>query len=396
MRPARVLHVVNNFVVGGVTRVVVDICNSSENVRYQHSVLALSGDKRSGSQSGLSPSIDVTAVDYEFDDVYSLPKLYLQLSRPLRLRRKAAGFLSAVDALRPDVIHFHTLPMELRLGSLAGRRAGCALVYTDHSTRISAGEYPRHVRRALTAAYKRLYADYNLVPVSASVADYIRLCGLRGAGKHQRLIPNRIRISDWDCRRPYDRMPARVVYVARLSYAKGHRELLRAWQTIGREGHTLLLVGPKEQGLDLEEYARELGTSNVVFTGARSDVRQLLLDSDIGVFPSHKEGLPLALLEMMSAGLPIVASDIPDLRQVLTDGHNALCYKSGDSEDLAAKLRQVIGDFSRRATLGANARLSAVNSHSGNTLAQEYEAFYDEVLADQPSVTPTQVTGRLG
>ena len=100
-----------------------------------------------------------------------------------------------------------------------------------------------------------------------------------------------------------------------------------------------------------------------------------LQKAHIGVFPSFREGLPLAMLEMMACGLPVVASDIPEIKSVITDGQDGLLYASGNAAELANKLLRLINNESLRARLGQQARRT-VESEYGEPIAQKYHQLY--------------------
>ena len=118
-----------------------------------------------------------------------------------------------------------------------------------------------------------------------------------------------------------------AVYVGRLHPGKGLLELVEAWETVvrGRPNAYLWLVGegPLEAELRRAIRARNL-QHRVALPGAFDDVRDFLAAADVFVFPSHQEGMPLALLEAMEAALPIVATDIPGNRLLIRPDRDGL------------------------------------------------------------------------
>jgi len=118
-----------------------------------------------------------------------------------------------------------------------------------------------------------------------------------------------------------------AVYVGRLHPGKGLLELIEAWETVvhHRPNAYLWLVGEGPLEADLRQAIRARNLQHrVVLPGAFDDVRDFLSAADFFVFPSHQEGMPLALLEAMEAALPIVATDIPGNRILIRPDRDGL------------------------------------------------------------------------
>jgi glycosyltransferase involved in cell wall biosynthesis len=164
--------------------------------------------------------------------------------------------------------------------------------------------------------------------------------------------------------------PARAVYLGQLMPWKGVDVLLRALAQLpalsalvigGREG-----ADPRRQ--ELEHLARELGVAErVEWTGWLPPDRawSRLRRGDIGVVPTRAGGSqelstsPLKLFEYLACGLPVVASDLPALREVIRDGVNGLLFSEGDAQALAAALARLAADPAERTRLGSEARKGA-------------------------------------
>ncbi|MGH9492472.1 MAG: glycosyltransferase, partial [Terriglobales bacterium] len=133
---------------------------------------------------------------------------------------------------------------------------------------------------------------------------------------------------------PEDRSPI-IMFVARLQPQKDHVTLLRALAKIPRA--RLALVGDGELRPSLEALAASLGIwERVHFLGRRADVPQLLKLADVYVHSSHWEGFGIAAVEAMAAGLPVIASDVPGLSQVV--GSAGLLFPRGDADCLAGHI----------------------------------------------------------
>ena len=144
-----------------------------------------------------------------------------------------------------------------------------------------------------------------------------------------------------------------LVHVGRLMTEKGQEEAIRAIPEIRHQIPTvrLLLVGPGPDRERLEGIVRELGLGEaVVLAGLRSDVPALLQASDLFMFPSRREGLSVALIEALAAGLPAVVCDIPQNREVGDGIASVRFVPARSSSAIAAATLSLLGDQNVRAS----------------------------------------------
>jgi glycosyltransferase involved in cell wall biosynthesis len=171
-----------------------------------------------------------------------------------------------------------------------------------------------------------------------------------------------------------------VLTTARLDPQKGVDILLRAARDV--EGARFVVAGEGEERDRLEREAAALGLGERVrFLGRREDVPALLAAADAFVLPSRFEGTPLALIEAMAAGKPIVASAIPGTDELVTDGETGLLVPPDDAGALAAALRRVVSDAGLRARLAAAARFRAETDFSAVRTTRRVTGVYDTLLA---------------
>ncbi len=173
--------------------------------------------------------------------------------------------------------------------------------------------------------------------------------------------------------------------VGRLVDQKGQAHLIRAMARLRDDlpmAH-LLLVGDGWNRESLQQLTSQLNIADkVTFLGTRRDIPSLLGISDIFVFPSLYEGLPGALVEAMLAGKPIIASDIPEVREVIRpETHGTLCPPA-DDRALAAAMLQLAGDDERRLHFSTSARRAAMARYDINQVVRSTETFYEQTLRD--------------
>src|SRR5205814_2323286 len=122
----------------------------------------------------------------------------------------------------------------------------------------------------------------------------------------------------------------------------------------------VLIVGDGDREAALREQAAGLGIADrVIFTGHRTDVRELLGALDVFCISSTYEGTPLSLFEAMAAGKAIVSTAVDGCREVLEDGVTALLVPPRDPTALAAALGRVVDDATLRRSLAGNARAAS-------------------------------------
>jgi glycosyltransferase involved in cell wall biosynthesis len=173
-----------------------------------------------------------------------------------------------------------------------------------------------------------------------------------------------------------------IVLVARFDPIKNHAlaiEAVRKLVAIHKDVQ-LWLVGDGPQRSATEQLVEQLQlTEHVRFLGERRDVGDILREANIALLTSHSEGIPLVLIEAMAAGLPVVATAVGGVPELIDhDGQGLLC-PAGDSERLATHLAQLVASPEQRARLGQEGRRRAAEFTEERMLAQ-YAALYDEMI----------------
>jgi glycosyltransferase involved in cell wall biosynthesis len=277
------------------------------------------------------------------------------------------------------------------LGAMAGRAAGVHhRLLAVHSTglwgrrssfsttdRIVLGSYERVI--ALAAAHARYLSERERVPASRIVtvpngvdADRFRP---RSAAERERV------------RRDLAVAPGRFVVsmVAALRPEKNHPMLLEAAARIarGRGDFVFLVVGEGTEGAALRRKAAALSLEgHVRFLGRREDVSGILGSSDAAVLCSYPvvETFPLAVLEAMSCALPVIATDVGAVREMLVDGEEGILVPSNDACALARELAGLAERPETRERIGSRARARVLRDFTVASMVSRYEALLDEVL----------------
>jgi sugar transferase (PEP-CTERM/EpsH1 system associated) len=174
-----------------------------------------------------------------------------------------------------------------------------------------------------------------------------------------------------------------LITVGRLAPIKNYSVLLQAlaMAAVGTPKLRLVMVGDGSERSKLEAEAGQLGlASRVIFLGERSDVKDWLAIAHIFVLPSIYEGISIALLEAMAAGLPAVVSRVGGNPEVVVEGQTGLLVESGDAAGLAFAMVELAGDEMRRRRMGVAARSRVEDEFDLAKTVQRYEEIYLQAL----------------
>jgi glycosyltransferase involved in cell wall biosynthesis len=238
------------------------------------------------------------------------------------------------------------------------------------------------LQRAAYSCAQRVIAN------SSAVAQRLRNEGVLHTAID--IIPNGIDVAVFTTRAPGDRPLRRVITVANLRPEKAHEVLIDAAASLVATNPDLEFRvvgdGPRLAELSALAAARGVGT-HMRFFGHRDDVPELLRESDVFVLPSRSEAFPNGLIEAMAAGLPVVATAVGGIVELVQHGKNGLLIRPGDSRDLANAIQQLIDDRPRAAALACEARRSIESCYSFERMVKEFERVYLRELQRRTPVT---------
>ncbi len=290
-----------------------------------------------------------------------------------------------IRRLGARIVHVHGYAAA-DFGRIAARLTGAHLILHEHFADPRMPRYQGWADRLLARWTDRAIA------VSQSTARF--LTGERHVpAERVRVIMNGAPLADFA---PPDKERAAAVRrelgidadapvvgsIGRLNEQKGHRYLLdAACEVVARNPETrFVIVGDGDRGEPLRAQAAQLGLSErVVFTGHRSDVRDLLGAIDIFCISSTYEGTPLALFEAMAAGKAIVSTAVDGCAEVLEHEVTGLLTPARDPSALAQALCRAVGDRDLRFRL-AEAASHAAKRYDIGECVRRIEGLYDELL----------------
>jgi sugar transferase (PEP-CTERM/EpsH1 system associated) len=172
-----------------------------------------------------------------------------------------------------------------------------------------------------------------------------------------------------------------ILQVARLDYLKDHATAVRTLAHVARHrpDARLLLAGegPEREGIEKLIREHDLGR-HVLLLGQRTDVPRLLAAADLFLLTSISEGIPLTVIEAMAAGLPVVATGVGGLAEVVEEGKTGLLAPAGDHAALARDLLRLAEDPGLRAEMGRRGRERAFARFSEDQMVERYRQLYNE------------------
>jgi len=317
--------------------------------------------------------------------------LPLERRRKVELRPwiKLARFLRRE---RVDVLHAHKFGSNV-WGTIAGRAARVPVILAHEHTWSFQGQ---PMRRLLD---RELIARGASKIIAVSRADQRRMTEIEQIDPDRIVfIPNGVGPlpppSGRDVRAELGIDPAApaIGIVAVLRAQKAHDVLLRATSTLIARFPDLrvLIAGDGPERASLERAADELGVqANVLFLGDRTDIPDVLTALDLAVSCSDFEGSPLSVMEYMDAGLPIVATAVGGVPDLIVPGVHGLLVPAQDPPALAAAIAELLSDPERARTMGARARERRREEFDIDVQVRALEALYTDLLDGHASRRPS-------
>jgi glycosyltransferase involved in cell wall biosynthesis len=294
---------------------------------------------------------------------------------------------STLKRIKPDIVHNIALKPVV-LGSLAAQFAGIrnivnapvgmGYVFTSQESkaRVLRPIVKVLIRYVLGNKNRRViienHDDFeNLVSGGFALRDLIAL--IKGAGVDVQKFSQR----------PEPAEPVKVIMVSRLLRDKGVYEFIGAAKIVRSKNSSVqfLLVGDIDDGnptsMNSKAIASLANSKDVTWLGARTGIAELLAESHIACLPSYREGLPKSLIEAASVGRPIVTTDTPGCREVVTHMVNGLLVQPRDAQALALAIEKLVEDPNLRKLMGEENRRKAETEYANEIIINQTHRVYD-------------------
>ena len=326
-------------------------------------------------------------------DVEIIPDLGREI-RPLHDLQTLRRLVALMRRVRPHIVHTHTAKAGA-VGRAAARLAGVPIVVHTYHGHVLRGYFPpamsavyRAIERALATRTDRLLA------VTARVRDELVALGV-GAASQYRIVPLGLDLAPLlvaEARRGEVRAELGlgagplIGIVARLVPIKAHEVFLAAAARVRQQvpSARFLIVGDGERRAALERQTAALGLSAAVhFLGWRADLDRLYADLDVVALTSRNEGSPVALIEAMAAGVPVVSTAVGGVADVVRHGESGLLAPMDDAVGIADHLLTLLAAPDVRRTMGQHGRATVAATYGADRLVSDIEALYDELIREK-------------
>jgi len=327
----------------------------------------------------------------EFDAVDGIPVRRVPVSSMLFDTPLTPKLMPVLQAEKWDIIHAHSPPpMSSYYAARAAARSSVPLVYTHHCD----PEIPSLLGRTVSWVYYRTLLSYTLRH-AARIIVYTESYAATSYAlwKHPTAhVPTGLDLGRFGpqndgaaIRKKHGLEGKKVVlFVGRLTAHKGIQTLIEAAAMTGPEVK-YLLVGPGEFPASWSRRLRQLKVEDrLVLAGkvAEAELPAYYAACDLLVLPSvsRLEAFGLVLVEAMASRRPVVASDMPGVREVIKDGKTGLLCEPFNADDLAAKIGAIVSNAEEAAGMGAAGRKLAEERYSWEVIGEKIEKVYKEVL----------------
>lgn len=295
-------------------------------------------------------------------------------------------------ALAPDVVHTH-LAYSDALGGIAARSLSLPTVSTIHVMHVDPG-WRESAREQLIRRVRRACAARTIFVSDAARRDFLARTGTPPEGTvtvHNGVLAEPRPGAGAAVRAQLGIAPSDLVVgmLSVLRPGKGHEDAIAAVRELRarRPELRLLIAGDGPLRADHERAAADLGDA-VVFAGYRDDALAVLDSVDLLLHPSRFDAFPTALLEAMSAGVPIVASAVGGIPEIVADGETGtLIDPAAGAAGIAAGLTPLLDDAALRTRLAAAGRARYEREFTAADWALRTRALYDEVLGARVRAT---------
>lgn len=351
----KVLHVIYSLEVGGAQRLITDLLPELSNYGVSPAVLVNRRQNNEFEKKLEDNGIPIISVNT--NNNYSIFILYMLLKQTRQF----------------DVVHVHLFPALYILAFVRLFR-NVRLVYTEHNTTNR-----RRNKTFLKRIERFVYHRYDSV---VSVSDDTRneLCKWLGVSileERFKVVKNGIDLNSFRIKKNKSPYPVTLLMISRFAEAKDQPTVIKALTHLNENIH-VVFIGDGQRKIECEQLANSLGvTERVHFMGCQSDIPSFISKADIGILSTHWEGLPLTIIEMMAGGIPVVASDVDGVRQIVKGA--GLLFPEGDEIALAEAITQLSTNKIYYNEIRERC-LSRSSEYDIKTTAQEYNNIYCQLF----------------
>ncbi|RGP45261.1 hypothetical protein BTW32_25760 [Bacillus thuringiensis] len=286
--------------------------------------------------------------------------------------------------VQPDLLAIHSSKAGL-LGRLAGGSLGIPTIFTAHGWAFTEGVPQK--KRILYSLLERMagIVSSGIITVShydcqlaiqKKIASYEKMTVIHNG------VPDIIKCKDIS----QNNKQIQLIMIARFAEPKDHQILVDVLSTLDTKNWNICFVGegPLKKEIELEVKKKNL-CDRVIFVGNRDDIPEMLAQSQIFILTSNWEGLPLSVIEAMRSGLPVIASNVGGLGELVQDGKNGFLVEKGNKSMLREKITVLIENFELRERMGLSGRRRYIENFTFEKMVNETLSFYQTIINQKQS-----------
>lgn len=365
----KILHIVFGLPIGGAEVLLETICRKLDKQKYDIYVCSITDEGL------LGPKIRETGVEL------------ITLNSSLRVYSVATivKLFLLIRKINPVLVQTHMFQANT-LGRIASFLANVpVIIATEH------GFYRYKKKRQILIDWLLSHITDKIIVISEAVKNYISLRTKIPLNKFQ-VIYNFIDIETFIPKKSKDELRQEfgiseqdfiVGSVGRIVKEKGYDILLQAMNLLKERGYSFkcIIVGDGKYLSTLKSNACAANLSRgVIFTGFRSDIADILQIFDIFALPTLDEGFGISIIEAQLMGLPVIASSVDAIPEIIQSGHNGLLIPPDDPNSLANEIEYLYKNAGRRSEIGIKARESVVERFSANVGVGNLDYTYTQLI----------------
>ena len=285
----------------------------------------------------------------------------------------------------PDVIHAHSHLFLTTFSSIRiARKLGIPSIVSVHGLIADRDLLTNSLQNAYLHSIASWIFRNSTITICLTKSDANQVLQIGCPPEKIRIVPNAV---DTELFKPYPNMEREdlVVWTGRFVPEKGLTYLIKAAKIVIDENSKVkfLLIGGGPLKSRLSGLIRSFHLEkNVFLIGPvkREEIAKYLAKACIFLFPSIREGIPKSVLEAMSAGKPVIASDIPGIKEVIKEGDNGILVPPKNPRMLAKAILTLLEDRSLRKKLGWNARKTVLDKFAWNKILNMLKSVYEEAI----------------
>jgi len=375
----KILHLITGSSIAGAENVVLTLAKGMKSSQFESEICTLTSE---GDLHNKAEQIGIKTYALGYKNILSLPKVVIKL-------------IILLHKINYYIINTH-LSQASVIGIIVGRlvKIPCIIETRHYSDYMY--KYGNKMKQWLDKETVNM-ADHVIVVSNAGKEVLKNMEGVKE--EKITVIYNGTSIDKF---RPYNIKQRRQIrenlkieekiilsYTGRLRPEKGHQYLLEAIFEI-KDQYTnivLLLIGDGVLRSDLEALTRQLNIENKVrFLGDRKDIPELLSATDIYVHPSVVEGFGISIIEAMAAGLPVIATNVGGIPEIITNGENGILVPPENPQALAEAISDLIEHPDKRKALAENGKQRVVTNFTDEIMVKKYMEVYRNIINQKNSV----------